>query len=77
MALVALDSLHALAVGLVGVVESNLQLVDLAFELLLDAEGFGLGVLLGFEGSGQGIHGTLVVLAAILKQNYLLFINNN
>ena len=36
--LVALDGLLCLRVGLVGVVQSNLQLVDLSLQLLLHSE---------------------------------------
>merc|ERR1719220_671344 len=46
LALVPLDRLLGLRVGLVGVVKSNLELVDVALELLLDPQGFSLGALL-------------------------------
>ena len=38
--------LLGLRVGLVGVVQSNLELVDVALQLLLDPQGFSLGALL-------------------------------
>ncbi len=44
--LVALDGLLGLAVGLVGVVQSDLQLVDVSLQLLLDPERLRLGALL-------------------------------
>ena len=53
-----------LVVGLVGMVQGDLQLVDLALELLLDPECLGLGALLGLETRLQGVHGAGVVLAA-------------
>merc|ERR1719209_2453693 len=46
LALVALDCLLGLRVGLVGVVKSNLKLVDIALQLLLDPQSLGLGTLL-------------------------------
>ena len=60
--LVALDGLQALGVGLVGMVEANLQLVDVALQLLLDPESLSLGALLGLQGGAQGLPGALVVL---------------
>merc|ERR1740123_2724305 len=51
LALVALDGLQSLIVGLVGVVESNLELVDVSLQLLLHAETLGLGLLLSLQGS--------------------------
>merc|ERR1719384_2420462 len=51
LALVALDGLQGLVVGLVGVVESNLKLVDVTLQLLLHAETLGLGLLLSLQGS--------------------------
>merc|ERR1712008_67055 len=46
LALVALDGLDALRVGLVGMVQANLELVDLALKSLLDTKGLTLGLLL-------------------------------
>ena len=54
--------LLCLAVGLVGVVQSNLQLVDLSLQLLLDPEGLGLGPLLRLEGGLHAVHGARMVL---------------
>ena len=62
--LVALDGLLGLRVGLVGVVKSNLKLVDVALQLLLDPKALGLGALLGLQAGLHALHGTLVVLAA-------------
>ena len=42
-----------LRVGLVGVVETDLELVDLTLKGLLDAEGLALGLLLGLKRSGH------------------------
>ncbi len=62
--LVALDRLLGLAVGLVGVVQRNLQLVDISLQLLLDPERLGLGALLGLQRGLHRLHGALVVLPA-------------
>merc|ERR1711872_1186180 len=64
LALVALDRLLGLRVGLVGVVQSDLKLVDVALELLLDPQRLGLGALLRLEAGLHGVHGACVVLAA-------------
>ena len=40
-----------LRVSLVGMVETNLELVDLTLKSLLDAEGLTLGLLLGLKRS--------------------------
>ena len=62
--LVALDGLLGLTVGLVGVVQGNLKLVDVSFQLLLDPQCLALGPLLSLQGGLHGFHGTLVVLPA-------------
>ena len=62
--LVALDGLQSLGVGLVGVVEADLELVDLALKSLLDPQGLTLGLLLGLKRSRHGLHGASVVLPA-------------
>merc|ERR1719422_1147405 len=72
LGLVALDGLDSLRVGLVGVVQSNLQLVDLSLELLLDAEGLALGSLLGLNGGSKGLHGAGVVLPGVVELLLLL-----
>merc|ERR550534_998951 len=59
LGLVSLDGLQTLRVGLVGVVQANLQLVDLSLELLLDAEGLTLGSLLGLHGAGMVLPGVV------------------
>jgi hypothetical protein len=72
MYLVALDGLLRLAVGLVGVVQGNLQLVDVSLQLLLDPERLCLGALLGLQRGLHRLHGALVVLPA---QAYTLRVN--
>merc|ERR1719351_114084 len=72
LALVALDALEGLVVGLVGVVERDLELVDVSLELLLDPQGLGLGLLLGLQGSLHGLHGASVVLASVVELLLLL-----
>merc|ERR1719341_1240140 len=72
LALVALDGLLGLRVGLVGVVKSNLKLVDVALQLLLDPKALSLGALLGFQAGLHAFHGTLVVLAGIVELFLLL-----
>ena len=62
LALVPLDGLVSFRVGLVGMVKSDFELVDVRLKLLLDAESLGLGSGFGLQGSMEGIHGTLVVL---------------
>jgi len=49
LALVALDGLVGLGVGLVGVVESDFEFVDVGLQLLLDTEALGLGSGLGLK----------------------------
>ena len=46
VALIALDGLLALGVGLVAVVQGDLELVDVRFKLLLDSQSLGFGPLL-------------------------------
>merc|ERR1719391_1967241 len=69
---VLLDGLHGLGVGAVGVVERNLELVDVGLELLLHAEGLLLGLGLGLKGSLHGLKSTSVVLAGVLELILLL-----
>ena len=59
--LVPLQSLQTLSVGLVGLVESNLQFIDVSFKLLLDPQCLSFGFLLGFEGNIERLHGTGMV----------------
>merc|ERR1719239_1207125 len=56
LALVALDGLQTLSIGLVGMVKSDLKFVDISLKLLLDAESLTLGSLLSFQRSSQGLH---------------------
>merc|ERR1719195_387337 len=72
LALVALDGLLGLVVGLVGMVQGNLQLIDLTLKLLLDPQTLGLGALLRLKGSLHGVHGSGMVLASILELLLLL-----
>merc|ERR1719225_340276 len=70
--LVALHALEALRVGLVGVVEADLKLVDLALESLLHPQGLTLGLLLGLKRGRHGLHGTSVVLPGVVELLLLL-----
>ena len=45
-------------------VETDLKLVDLALESLLDPQGLTLGLLFGLKRSRHGLHGASVVLPA-------------
>merc|ERR1719222_618477 len=72
LALVSLDCLKTLVVGLVGVVKPDHQLVDLAFELLLDPQGISLGSLLSLQRGAHGVHGTGVIFASAGKLLFLL-----
>merc|ERR1719205_170471 len=47
--LVSLQSLQTLSIGLVSLVKTNLQLVDVTLELLLDPQGLSLGLLLSLK----------------------------
>ena len=47
---------------------TNLELIDVRLELLLDAESLSLGPGLSLQGSMKGIHGTLVVLPVEYNQ---------
>lgn len=70
--LVPLDVLLGLSVGLVGVVEGDLELVDVGLELLLHAQGLSLALGFGFEGGLHAVEGTLVVLSRVLEFLLLL-----
>merc|ERR1719435_45270 len=52
---VLLDGLHGLGVGAVGVVQRDLQLVDVGLQLLLHAKSLGLGLGLGLQRSLHGL----------------------
>merc|ERR1719435_628246 len=69
---VLLDGLHGLGVGAVGVVQRDLQLVDVGLELLLHAKRLGLGLGLGLQRSLHGLESAGVVLAGILELVLLL-----
>merc|ERR1719220_3117524 len=72
LSLVALDGLQTLRVGLVGMVQSNLKLVDLSLELLFNTEGLTLGSLLSLNGGSKGLHGTGMVLPGVVELLLLL-----
>merc|ERR1719479_108243 len=72
LALVALDGLQGLVVGLVGVVQGDLELVDFSLQLLLDPQTLGLGALLGVEGGLERLHGATVVLTGVVELLLLL-----
>merc|ERR1719259_1068288 len=72
LTLVALDRLLRLIVGLVGVIKSNLQLIDVSLQLLLDSKSFSLGSLLRFQRGLHGVHGTSMILPGVLKLLFLL-----
>merc|ERR1719461_1212818 len=66
LSLVSLYGLEGLIVGLVGMIKSNLELVDLSLKLLLDSQTLCLGTLLRLKGGLKGFHGTSVVLASVV-----------
>merc|ERR1719211_246984 len=70
--LVPLDGLQGLVVGLVGVVQGDLELVDLSLQLLLDPQTLSLGALLSVEGGLERLHGTAVVLTGVVELLLLL-----
>merc|ERR1719373_687778 len=72
LTLVSLDGLESLVVGLVGMVQSNLKLVDVRLKLLLDSQTLSLGTLLRLQGSLERLHGTSVVLASVVEFLFLL-----
>merc|ERR1719373_844792 len=72
LTLVSLDGLESLIVGLVGVVQSNLEFVDVRLELLLDSQSLSLGTLLRLKGGLEGLHCTSVVLASVVELLFLL-----
>merc|ERR1719232_1274424 len=72
LTLVSLDGLESLVVGLVGVVQSNLVLVDVRLELLLDSQSLCLGALLRLKGGLEGLHCTSMVLASVVELLFLL-----
>jgi len=84
---VLLDGSLSIGVGSVGVVQGDLELVDVRLELLLDAQSLLLVLGLGFEGGLQvvvicpetqtifylhGLESSLVVLASVLELLLLL-----
>merc|ERR1719373_1405597 len=72
LTLVSLDGLESLVVCLVGMVQSNLKLVDVRLKLLLDSQTLSLGTLLRLKGSLEGLHGTSVIFASVIELLLLL-----
>merc|ERR1712112_329914 len=72
LTLVPLDGLLGLVVGLVGVVKSDLKLVDLSLQLLLDSQSLSLGTLLRLKTGLHGVHCPGMVLAGVLELLFLL-----
>lgn len=70
--LVALDALLGLGVSLVGVIQSDFQLVDVRFQLLLHAECLGFALGFGFQAGLHRVDGALVVLAGVFELFFLL-----
>ena len=70
--LVTLDRLLSLIVGLVGVIKSDLELIDLSLQLLLESEGLSLGSLLGLKTGLHALRSAVVVLSRIK-----IFLNSN
>ena len=59
---IPLDRLESFGVSFVGMVKTDLKLIDLSLQSLLNAESLTLGLLLGLQGGRHGLHGTGVVL---------------
>merc|ERR1719232_1767996 len=72
LTLVSLDGLESLVVGLVGMVQSNLKLVDVRLKLLLDSQTLSLGTLLRLKGSLERLHGTSMIFASVVEFFFLL-----
>merc|ERR1719330_2139701 len=72
LSLVPLDGLEGLVVGFVSVVQSNLELVDVRLELLLDPETLGLSTLLRLERGLERLHCTSMVLTGVVELFLLL-----
>merc|ERR1719440_471544 len=72
LGLVALDRLKSLEVSFVGMVETDLELVDLSLQSLLDAEGLALSLLLGLQRGRHGLHSTSMVLPGVVELFLLL-----
>merc|ERR1719440_2121340 len=72
LGLVALDRLKSLGVSFVGMVETDLELVDLSLQSLLDAEGLALSLLLGLQRGRHGLHSTSMVLPGVVELFLLL-----
>lgn len=53
-------------------VQSDFELVDVGFQLLLHAKSLSLALGFGFEGSLHGVEGALVVLAGVFEFLFLL-----
>merc|ERR1711963_887651 len=62
LSLVSLDGLLSFIVSFVGMIKSNLKLIDLSLQLLLDSESLSLRSLLTFKASLHVVHGSGMVL---------------
>merc|ERR1719285_247958 len=71
LSLVSLDGLLSFIVSFVGMIKSNLKLIDLSLQLLLDSEGLSLGSLLAFKASLHAVHGSGMVLPSIVELFFL------
>merc|ERR1719300_1648363 len=67
LGLVSLDRLQSLSIGFVGMIQSNLKLVDFSLELLLNAKSFSLGTLFSFNGSSERVHSAGMILPGIVE----------
>merc|ERR1719397_491135 len=72
LVLVALDRLQTFGVDLVGMVQTNLQLIDFTLQLLLDTESLALGPLLSLNRGSKGIHCTGMILPGVVELLLLL-----
>merc|ERR1719348_2310003 len=70
--LVSLDRLLSLIVCLVGMVKSNLQIIDLRLQVLLGSQSFTLGVLFKLKAGLHRLHCSGMVFARIGKLIFLL-----
>merc|ERR1719414_1387089 len=53
-------------------IQSNLKLIDIRFQLLLDPESLSLSTRFSLKRSLQGIHSTLMIFASVIKLLLLL-----
>merc|ERR550519_1295952 len=72
LTLVTFDGLQSLSIGLVGMIQSNLKLIDISFHFLLDTESLGLSLLFYIKRSGQRLHRTGMIFPGVVKLLLLL-----